>query len=70
VRTDDERIDSAQALLNPRMVGDRLFGDVASTLVTNWFDFGSIPAEGTILSSGAEPPRAAPMSLSSSAILL
>jgi cytidine deaminase len=34
VRTDDELIASAQALLNPRMVGDRLFGDVASTLVT------------------------------------
>lgn len=32
--SNDELIDAAQAVLNPRRVGDRLFGDVASTLVT------------------------------------
>ena len=32
--TNDELIASAAAVLNPRSVGDRLFGDVASTLVT------------------------------------
>jgi cytidine deaminase len=33
--SDEELIDSAQAVLNPHLVGDRLFGDVASTLVTD-----------------------------------
>jgi cytidine deaminase len=32
--SNDELIASAAAVLNPRTVGDRLFGDVASTLVT------------------------------------
>ncbi|MFD7290151.1 cytidine deaminase family protein [Streptomyces sp. NPDC059863] len=32
--SNDELIESAQALLHPHAVGDRLFGDVASTLVT------------------------------------
>jgi cytidine deaminase len=32
--SNDELIASAAAVLNPRMVGDRLFGDVGSTLVT------------------------------------
>jgi cytidine deaminase len=34
VPSNEELIDSAQAVLNPHVVGDRLFGDVASTLVT------------------------------------
>ena len=33
--SNEELIDSAQAVLNPQVVGDRLFGDVASTLVTD-----------------------------------
>jgi len=33
--SNEELIDSAQAVLNPHVVGDRLFGDVASTLVTD-----------------------------------
>ncbi|HEX5877740.1 MAG TPA: hypothetical protein VF468_05360 [Actinomycetota bacterium] len=33
--SNEELIDSAQAVLNPRLVGDRLFGDVAATLVTD-----------------------------------
>lgn len=33
--SDDELIATAQAVLNPRRVGDRLFGDVACTLVTD-----------------------------------
>jgi cytidine deaminase len=33
--SNEELIDSAQAALNPRVVGGRLFGDVASTLVTD-----------------------------------
>ena len=33
--SNEELIDSAQAVLNPRRVGDRLFGDVGSTLVTD-----------------------------------
>ena len=32
--SNDELIASASAVLNPRSVGDRLFGNVASTLVT------------------------------------
>ena len=32
--TNDELIDSAQAVLNPHRVGGRLFGDVGSALVT------------------------------------
>lgn len=32
--SNDELIESAQAVLNPRRVGDRLFGDVGSALVT------------------------------------
>lgn len=32
--SNDELIATAQAVLNPRTVGDRLFGDVAATLVT------------------------------------
>lgn len=32
--TDDDLITAAQAVLNPHAVGDRLFGDVGSTLVT------------------------------------
>jgi len=32
--SNDELIASAAAVLNPQMVGDRLFGDVGSTLVT------------------------------------
>jgi cytidine deaminase len=35
VTSNEELIESAQAVLNPRVVGDRLFGDVASTLVTD-----------------------------------
>jgi cytidine deaminase len=31
----EELIKSAQAVLNPHVVGDRLFGDVGSTLVTD-----------------------------------
>lgn len=31
----DELIASAQAVLNPRLVGDRLFGDVGCTLITD-----------------------------------
>ncbi|MBA2774346.1 MAG: cytidine deaminase [Nocardioidaceae bacterium] len=34
-RTNDELIDAATQSLNPHRVGDRLFGDVASTLATN-----------------------------------
>lgn len=33
--TNDELISSAQAVLNPRVVAGRLFGDVGSTLVTD-----------------------------------
>jgi cytidine deaminase len=33
--SNEELIDSAEALLNPHMVDDRLFGDVASTLATD-----------------------------------
>jgi cytidine deaminase len=33
--SNDELISLAQAVLNPRVVGGRLFGDVASTLVTD-----------------------------------
>jgi cytidine deaminase len=33
--SNEELIKSAQAVLNPHMVGDRLFGDVGSTLVTD-----------------------------------
>ena len=33
--SNEELIESAQAVLNPHVVGDRLFGDVASTLVTD-----------------------------------
>jgi cytidine deaminase len=33
--SNEELIDSAQGVLNPRVVGDRLFGDVGSTLVTD-----------------------------------
>ncbi|HEV7625395.1 MAG TPA: cytidine deaminase [Streptomyces sp.] len=33
--SDDELIDSAQAVLNPHQRGNRLFGNVASTLVTD-----------------------------------
>jgi cytidine deaminase len=32
--SDSDLVDRAAALLNPRRVGDRLFGDVASVLVT------------------------------------
>ncbi|HET8660127.1 MAG TPA: cytidine deaminase [Micromonosporaceae bacterium] len=34
VASNDDLIDSAQAVLNPRVVAGRLFGDVGSTLVT------------------------------------
>src|ERR1700675_1089263 len=33
--TNDELITIAEGTLNPRVVGDRLFGDVASTLITD-----------------------------------
>jgi cytidine deaminase len=33
--SNEELIESAQAVLNPHAVGDRLFGNVASTLVTD-----------------------------------
>jgi len=33
--SDEELIESAQAVLNPHHVGDRLFGDVGATLVTD-----------------------------------
>lgn len=33
--SNQELIDSAQAVLNPHVVGDRLFGDVGSTLITD-----------------------------------
>jgi cytidine deaminase len=33
--SNEEPIDSAQGVLNPQVVGDRLFGDVGSTLVTD-----------------------------------
>ncbi|MGW2513608.1 cytidine deaminase family protein [Streptomyces scopuliridis] len=33
--SNDELIEAAQTVLHPHMVGDRLFGDVASTLVTD-----------------------------------
>lgn len=33
--SNSELIDTAQALLHPHRVGDRLFGDVAATLVTD-----------------------------------
>jgi cytidine deaminase len=35
VASNEQLIDAAQAVLNPHVVGDRLFGDVASTLVTD-----------------------------------
>ena len=35
MRTNDELIQTAAQMLNPHRVGDRLFGNVASTLVTN-----------------------------------
>ncbi|MET4924225.1 cytidine deaminase [Streptomyces sp. PSRA5] len=34
IPSNNELIDTAQALLHPHRVGDRLFGDVAATLVT------------------------------------
>jgi cytidine deaminase len=33
--SNEKLIDSAQGVLNPQVVGDRLFGDVGSTLVTD-----------------------------------
>lgn len=33
--TTNDLISSAERILNPKMVGDRLFGDVASTLITD-----------------------------------
>jgi cytidine deaminase len=35
VASNDDLIRAAEGTLNPRVVGDRLFGDVASTLITD-----------------------------------